>query len=163
MDQLPAWFQALIGIFQIVTGLGTLFILLRTIKSTERLKRVDMLAGLNVSWDRIVEIQTNFYTEQIDKIKMYYKRFWELQYNQYIFWVKGHVDQDIFRSWMNWRHDESLKDKEYHVYTYSGYTYLQAWNDNKEMINDKGFSKFIDDVFRLGADGAIRIRKEEGL
>lgn len=161
MDQALLWFQAA---STFVVGILTLLVLIKTIKSAERIgqrsnelierhKKWETLMAFNETWDRLHQLRQDLEPKGGQRqIEVFYKRYWEFQHNQYIAWKNGHVDDGIFKAWMDQRQDDWKTEK-----PLGEISFQQAWKDEqkRKRFEDSGFTEFMETVFNRGAKQAI--------
>ena len=148
-------------VLQSITALGTLVVLVMivrthraTLENQRLLRRSDLQMECNRRFDRIMDMRDKLEAAdgELREVKAFYKRFWELQSDQYQFWINGWVtDEDMF-CWVQWRHGEWVENP---VLGKDEYSFRQSWHDSRERYMEPGFAEFMDQVFSQGARVAM--------
>lgn len=79
----------------------------------------------------------------------FYRRFWELQYEQYTMWIAGFIPDHVYRFWM------SRRAQECRVRNILGMSDDEGWNLSRSMAKDVRFVTFMERVRRGDIDGAF--------
>jgi hypothetical protein len=143
--------QIVAQISQIITGLGTLFILCITIIITLRSKRTDILLEVDKRFNESQRYRRKINGSQNkEEATSYYYDFWNVQHNQYDCWKQGYIDDATFKYWMTLRkHDYDAKK------SIAGMEFKEGWEVVAEEYKDTDFAPFINKVFESGVDEAF--------
>jgi hypothetical protein len=106
----------------------------RNIVENQRdMKGIDLLVSFQQRYDALAydarsQASLNITdAEKSTKAMEWYRRFWDLQFEQYQYWKKGYINYDIYESWMDFRwHEWDTND------SLNGVTYRVGWKDTKE-------------------------------
>ena len=149
-------------VLQVLTAIGTLAILAamvgvqrRTVESFKLLKRSDIHMECNRRFDRIMDMRDAIERTDADtrEVRAFYRRFWELQFDQYVFWINAWVTDEDMHCWVQWRHGDWVENP---VLGREGYAFRQSWHDCRERYMEPGFAQFMDQVFSSGAKMAMQ-------
>jgi hypothetical protein len=134
----------------IVIGIGTLAVLnlslklnKKAIQLTQQSKRADILSECNSRFSRVMEMRSN--PEIIANPKIFFERFWTLQFDQYTYWCKGFVDQEVFDYWMENRYIEWQQNLKF-----GDMTCQDGFKAVKETLRHTKFKKFMNELHDQG-------------
>lgn len=144
-------------VFQILTGIGTVYLLFLSFSLTKRLKNADILLEFFRRYDRLVERREIINASALMPDATYYhERFWNLQNDEFTLWRKGYIDDKTYETWLAARHDE------YHANISTGnITYQQGWDHAKKFNKDTDFHNFMRKVFDGKTEEAMRTYKNK--
>ncbi len=142
--------------FQILTGMGTVYLLFQSFSLTKRLKKADVLLEFYRRYDQLVtrRERLNSTNPRQDSI-YYYESFWNLHNDEFNLWRDGYIDDKTYRIWLDSRHAE------YHsVNNVTGnMNYKEGWDKIKEINKDADFLEAMDKVFKGHAADVIATYK----
>lgn len=134
----------------VATGIGTLIVLYLSLKLNRRAmllahqsKRADILSECNSRFSRIMEMRSN--PEVIANPKIFFERFWTLQFDQYTFWRKGFVDDEVFEYWMENRYVEWQQNL-----SFGDMLYQDGYKAIKDTLRHTRFRKFMNELHDQG-------------
>lgn len=83
-----------------------------SISVNRRLKAMDVVVKCQEQYDRIA-FDARHAVKTEEEAKLYYDRFWSLQWNQFEFWRDKHIGKDRYGFWMfcrnqEWKLNESI-------------------------------------------------------
>ncbi len=90
-----------------------------------------------------MEMRSN--PEIIADPRIYYERFWTLQFDQYTYWRKGFVDLEVFEYWMENRYIEWQQNLRF-----GDMTYQDGFEAVKETLRHTRFKKFMIELHDQG-------------
>ena len=131
--QIAAW------IFQILTGIATSLILGMNMATTARLKRADILMECNRRYDSLMDTRHNLMavdTPKPEDVNYFYRKFWLFQWNQYTHWCDGHVEDHVFKLWLN-SDKERYEEKGWS--SIGGVSFKQSWENVSQSLATKGY------------------------
>jgi hypothetical protein len=128
---------------QILTGVGTAYLLFASFNLTKRLKRGEILLEFFRRFDALVERRESI---QLSGPKTdsshYYERFWNLQNDEFTMWREGYIEDKSYRAWLDVRHEE------YRVNESTGdKSYQEGWDHYANINKDAEFQSFMREVF----------------
>jgi|SRR6266853_3447517 len=143
-----------LALFSVIISVGSLFFaisaLLYTVHNEREMKTIDLLTHFEQRYDYLVyEQKSNLQAmpeeESRPLAEAFYRRFWDLQFEQYQEWREGYITPKIFNSWMRLRHCEWEQNEKI-----GGVTYQEGWQGFKKYLGseDDGFSAYMEDVFK---------------
>lgn len=111
------------------------------------LKTVDVMIHFNKVYDDVAyrehsSLQSDPLAATPARVQQHYRRFWNLQLEQFIMFRKGFIEPDIFRYWMQCRYDE-MKANE----VVGDMTYKQGWEQASKTLKRTDFEIFMNHVF----------------
>lgn len=88
--------------------------LILTVQQGRKTKQVDIQGGFHERFDRLQEARARLLLRAPGNLppphsdfeaQIFFDRFWSLQFDQYVAWQQGFVDDDIYRFWVfaRWR------------------------------------------------------------
>lgn len=125
------------------------------------LKELDLRQNCQNRYDDLA-YETKARVKSTNDAKGYYKRFWDLQFEQYQYCKDGLINREIFATWMASRHDE-YKDNE----SVGKMPYQDGWNymaGHFKKHNHEAYAEFVDfmnQVF-LGNKATCELRPKVG-
>jgi hypothetical protein len=133
---------------------GTFFFavvaLLYTVHNEREMKTIDLLTHFQQRYDYLVyeeqrKLQALPEEQARPQAEAFYRRFWDLQLEQYQEWREGFITPEIFSSWMNFRRCEWERNEKV-----GGVTYREGWEGFKKYLgnDDDGFSAYMEEVFK---------------
>jgi len=144
----------------IITGFLTLIVLFMTHINTRRLKVADVISDNYRRFDlllseraRLVELEANTKTRE-KQIKLFYIRFWNLQSDQFNFWLQGLIPERNYLSWLKVRQQEYELDVEIAPDT----SFRKGW-DMVKKDHEEEFQKFMESVFEKGPQKTLEDKK----
>jgi len=125
-----------------------------SVEGLKLLKRSDLHMDLNRRFDRIMDMRDRVEQTAADtrEVKSFYRRFWELQSTQYLYWNNGWVTDEDMMCWVQWRQGDWEENAPLGK---DGYTFRQSWLDCRERYLQPGFADFMEQVFGQGAKFAM--------
>lgn len=80
----------------------------QNLAANQVLKQMDIFNACSVSYDQLIKQKLELKQQEPCESTAtgFYERYWELQHNQFIFWQRGYIEDEIMLLWMRWRHDE---------------------------------------------------------
>ena len=154
--------QIIAQISQIITGLGTLFILCISIITSLRSKRVDILLEVERRFNESQRYRRKVNDRQNKKEAIsYYSDFWRAQYRQYDCWRQGYIDDATFRHWI------TLKKYDYDAKkSVAGMEFKEGWKvaaDEYKRNDKKDFAEFMNRVFEFGVKAAFKSERRRSI
>jgi hypothetical protein len=113
------------------------------------LKTLDILIFCQNQYDSIRFSHAPRVSREVDA-KMYYGRFWNHQLTQFEFYLKGLVDPDTFRFWMECRRQEFIANEELGTVSFQ-----DGWAQCKDLLNNTQFKTFMMLVFQESVEAGI--------
>lgn len=123
-------------------------------KTAVLLKSVDVIIHFNKVYDEIafrehLLLQSDPTAATEARVQQYYRRFWNLQLEQFFMFKKGYIEHDIFRYWMQCRQDEMKANQ-----SLGHMSYKQGWEQASKTLKATEFEVFMSHVF-LDLEGAL--------
>ena len=87
----------------------------------------------------------------------YWRRFWNLQLEQFNQWFQGYIPDDTYRYWMNSRVSERNRG-----WSVGGKTAKEGWEGSMDVMEGTGYFLFMSIVFDSGVDQAMHYAKKDG-
>jgi len=117
-------------------------------QANKRSKQADVLSEFNRRYELVSQLRnpTNVTTDPTE----FYERFWSLQLDQFTFWRKGLVDDDVYRFWLKSRHQDWKNDRRLATVSWQ-----EGFNNIMQSWASCEFQPFIDTVHKFGPDIAI--------
>lgn len=152
---LEQWPTLLVPFVTAFTVFATFFV---NWKTSINLKSVDVLIHFNNMYDAVAYVEReNLRNDPVaatqERIEQHYRRFWNLQLEQYLLFKKGFIDPDIFRYWMQCRFEEWNDNQ-----VIGGISYKQAWETTAKTLKQFDFFGFMNRVF-IDPEDALKSRR----
>jgi hypothetical protein len=132
-------------LFQIILNGVTTVVLIITIVQTVRITRdtkaVDVILQCTKRYDDLVWVQKHQVYEKKLPATTYYIRFWNLQLEQFQFWLLGFLSDEIFKYWLTCRFKEWKEDK-----AEGEVGYKDGWGRAMEVLPRSAFITFMQRV-----------------
>ncbi len=149
------WSNALVPFLTATLLLSTFLV---NWKTSVSLKSVDVIIHFNKIYDEVAFREYMFLKEDPvaatdARLRQHFRRFWNLQLEQFIMFKKGYIDPDIFRYWMQCRHEE-MKTNE----RLGSMTFKEGWDYASKMLKNTDFEIFMNHVF-VDLKGALESLK----
>jgi hypothetical protein len=123
-------------------------------------KLIDVLNYCRSRYDALV-YEKKPLTNEVDLVKQYERRYWELQLEQFTLWMDHFIPDEIYQHWSRRRFVE--RDQE----LVGGVTMNASWSANKADLISPPFVRFIDRLFASSVheafDWALRRRRKQRL
>jgi len=133
----------------VITGLGTLSILYLSLRVNKRSllwakqsRSSDILRECSTRFIQIYEMRNN--PDTPSNPVTYYRLFWALQYDQYIYWQQGVIDNGVFDHWMECRKED------WRINEYVGrVSYRRGFEIVRNQLKHDDFWGKMDNIHRL--------------
>lgn len=139
-------------VFEMITGLGTLYILLLTNRLTKNIARLtkesDVLMECHRRYDQLLSDVR--YIQAAPEKSVFYSRFWHLQQNQYEFWILNLIPDYEFKEWL------TVRRLSFHSDLFMGeqnqLPYKIGWYEYGKKSSNNGFVQLFTQVHETSDD-----------
>lgn len=138
--------------------------LILTVQQGRRTKQVDIQNGFHERFDRLQEYRTRLLlrgastlpTPESDfEAQIFFDRFWSLQFDQYVAWQQGFVDDYVYRFWVfaRWRQLRDGGNRHWVLNGMTPRTTFMKVNDSwaREPANRLGRASYVGDFLAMFA------------
>ncbi len=122
----------------------------RNIETLLEMKTIDLMRSFQDRYDKMRwDMATAVKTPQ--EAEHYYARFWNLQLEQYEYWRRHLIKDEIFEYWMNVRRYESQNNGSNLLPNVVGYSFADGWKNAQTLLTlhrhfDGDFVQFINNI-----------------
>ena len=160
-----------IGIIQVIAPLLTSIILFisciiafSVFKLQQKLKQVDIMLHCQGRFNDLMYKDYLKISEE-DDIYQFYDRYWLLQLNQFHFWEKGLIEDEIFKRWIQIRKNDFANNKKdlkfSKINPNKDFFYTNGFDYAKKSLHNKQFVNFIDILkYNSAADAFWALKKK---
>ncbi len=147
--------------------------LILTVQQGRKTKQVDIQNGFHERFDRLQECRTRLLLRSASALpapegdfeaQIFFDRFWSLQFDQYVAWQQGYVDDYVYRFWVfaRWRQLRSGASRHWALNGATARTTFIKVNETwtREPANRLGKPSFVGDF--LSMFGELLNAEEEG-
>jgi hypothetical protein len=125
--------------------------LVRSLRTWKENKAVDVMLRCQERYDDIVwNYKQKVRNSGIDELE-FYERFWELQVEQFQYWRKGYISDEIYECWAYQRHREWLENK-----NLRSLSYQDGWKKICGLEVQNVFTQFMNLVFSGNISEAMK-------
>lgn len=150
MNETFDWIK-LAGLILSIVAFGfSLYTLSYNTKKQREMKTIDLKKDYQKRYDELVwDIQSKVKNDN-DALK-WHERFWNLQLEQYEYWIQGFIDHDEYEYWMEFRRT-SYRNK-FNPFDDNSITisFEKGWEESVEKLklhmHKKRFDDFMDKIF----------------
>jgi len=118
----------------------------KNLEIIKELKRIEITYDFQKRFESIYS-EYNIGKKSDDEINSYFLKFWNLQIEQFQYYIKDYIDEDAFLYWM--RH--SIKKINNHL-KIENITYKEGWEHASEIIPNKRFVIMVNELILITID-----------
>jgi hypothetical protein len=126
-----------------ITTVILFFTLIYTLRLSKKNKAVDVMLRCQERYDQITwRYKDTILKSDIPEIH-FYDRFWELQIEQFQYWQKGYITDEIFEHWMFQRKREWAENNKIKKLSYQ-----DGWKKIYGFRVDNKYTQFMERIFQ---------------
>lgn len=118
---------------------------IRTDQTQYEMKRIDLLTDYHNRYDKLV-YEDKYHVSSKQEADDYYRRFWDLIYEEFSSWRRQFIDPDPFSDWMRFQKNEWYLNP-YIGTNSNAVDYQTGWTNAMVYQDDAEFSNFMVHVF----------------
>lgn len=150
-------FDDLVKLAQIISAFATPIVLLLTLRLSILLKSSEVIEGYHRRWDDVVKALSELTTQKptSEAATIYYKRFWNIQHDQFSDWEECWIPNKVYKEWLKARRAEWKSNT-----LLSGISYQEGWHQVRGQY--AGSASQTDNKFVLCMDRVLTSQDDIG-
>lgn len=121
-------------------------------------KKPDVTMQCQERFDRLMAVRATLPQENASESLFisFYRRFWELQHDQFLFWQKGLLDEDFYAIWLSERKVELDSATVFKLHSGRSFTCRTMWEDEcSGRYSGRPFERFMRLLIAEGHEAAL--------